>query len=129
MAQRALVTLFSRASDFDPSRDALGWAIELTAWEIRSERKRRARARTEPLPERFAELAGADDPEAAATDGELARAVRAALEELDEADRATIEAVLDEARPDGIAQATFRKRKERAMGRLRTMWRVLHGDG
>src|SRR4051812_36910792 len=44
-AQHALLKVFDRASSFEPERDALTWALALAAWECRTLRKRRMRAR------------------------------------------------------------------------------------
>ena len=61
---------------------------------------------------------------------ELAAAASDALAELRPSDAATVLAALSDdpaARPDSVAPATFRKRLERALGRLRTIWRSRHG--
>src|SRR5215813_612631 len=44
-AQEALLKVFARASEFDPERDALSWALGIAAFEIRSTRKRSLRRR------------------------------------------------------------------------------------
>jgi len=127
VAQRALVTLFGEAAGFDPARDALAWGLALTAWEVRTERKRRTRARLDPLPARDVTTAP-DDPSREVEERRRAAALHETLAELPALDRETIEAVLDERRPDDVAEAAFRKRKERALGRLRTIWRLVHGE-
>jgi RNA polymerase sigma-70 factor (ECF subfamily) len=58
----------------------------------------------------------------------LAEAALAAMGELSETDRETLVATfLDEVAP--ATGATFRKRRERALTRLRTMFRSLYGLG
>ena len=47
-AQQALVSLFSRASEYDPARDALAWALGIVAWEVRTRRRRAQRRRESP---------------------------------------------------------------------------------
>src|SRR5215468_488270 len=42
-AQHVLLRVFARASEFDPSRDALSWILGIAAWEVRTIRKKRAR--------------------------------------------------------------------------------------
>src|SRR5262245_36850471 len=39
-AQEALLRVFSRASEFDPGRDALAWVLGIAAWQIRTHRTR-----------------------------------------------------------------------------------------
>jgi DNA-directed RNA polymerase specialized sigma24 family protein len=36
-AQDALLRVFSRASEFDPGRDALSWILGVAAWQIRTD--------------------------------------------------------------------------------------------
>jgi RNA polymerase sigma-70 factor (ECF subfamily) len=43
VAQRALLSIMSRAHEFDPERDALSWAIGIAAWECRTSRRRTGR--------------------------------------------------------------------------------------
>src|SRR5439155_23995820 len=42
-AQEALVKIFFRAAEFDPSRNALAWALGIAAFEIKTLRRRRMR--------------------------------------------------------------------------------------
>lgn len=117
-AQQALETLYGRAADYDPSRDALSWALTIAAWECRTIRRKRSRSRNAPLHEDSLRDAGAD-PERANGERELAHAVEAAVGELRDEDRAVLEQVLDDARGD----AAFRKRKQRMIDRLRAILR------
>lgn len=131
-AQIALEKIFARASDYDPSRPALPWALAITAWECTTVRTQRRRARTEPLPETEldAELEGADQALARQADR---AALHEALAQLSPSDRATLEdAFFDSLGEDanrGPKDASFRKRKERALGRLRALWRGAFGNG
>ena len=50
VAQSALLKIFSRASEYDPERDAVAWILGVVAWEIRTFRKRCQRRRQRPLP-------------------------------------------------------------------------------
>ena len=120
--QDALVALFGQLARFDRERDALGWALAIVTWQCRTARRRR---------ERRAEIA--EMPELVVDDShELRDLVRAALAELEllaPRDRDVIAAAItddDELRRT-IAPATFRKRLERALARLRTSWRSRHG--
>jgi RNA polymerase sigma-70 factor (ECF subfamily) len=130
-AQDALVRLAGRVSEFDPARDAVAWVIGITIFECRTVRKRVARRREDAFEASVASGANhADDPESAAMAAELQQALRDVLEQLAPGDVAVIEAALrDERSVEGdVSAATFRKRLQRAMARLRTAWRSSHGD-
>src|SRR2546425_10904070 len=49
-AQAALLRVFSRASEYDPERDALAWALGIAAWECRTLRRKRERRRGGDVP-------------------------------------------------------------------------------
>ena len=123
-AQQALLRLFSRASEYDPSRDALAFALGIVAWEVRSARRRRQRRReTCAVPE----LAADGSPETAVIDGELCASLTEALAALRPSDVETVLALAGLAPRPAVAGATFRKRVERALDRLRGIWRKCHG--
>lgn len=125
-AQAALLKVFTRASDFDPSRDALPWVLALAAYECRTYRKARQRRREEaPLDEEVADAA--QGPDARLEGAQLARALREVLDDLKPEDAATLAAALGEEERPAVPPATFRKRVERAMTRLRAAWRTRHG--
>lgn len=124
-AADAVATLFERASDYDATRPALPWALTLTYWECRTHQKRRARRR-EQSDAALTHVADAREAADDALDAERAReALLDALERLPETDRETLRAALDDA--GAPRDAAFRKRKERAIGRLRRIWREIHG--
>ena len=128
-AQEAIVKLFARAASFDPARDGLAWALAIAAWECRTVRRRAGRRREAAL-DPACEPAAEGDLEATVAARELAAAAREALAELDPRDAATVLAALSDdpaGRPAAVAPATFRKRLERALGRLRSIWRGRHG--
>jgi RNA polymerase sigma factor (sigma-70 family) len=125
-AQRALIRLFEQSAKYDVSRDALAWALELAVWECRTARRRRGRERAvdiEPLALTVAD--GAASPLAVAERRELEAALGAALEKLPARDR---QVLADEmtATEAGVGAATWRKRRERALGRLRLLWSATH---
>lgn len=127
-AQLALEKIFARASDYDPSRAALPWALAIAAWECATVRTQRRRSRTEPLGDReaAAEIESADEALAGAADR---AALHEVLGQLSPSDRATLEEAFFETlgAAEGPKDATFRKRKERALGRLRALWRGAFG--
>lgn len=124
VAQDTLVKLFGRLHQFDRERDALTWALTFTTWECRTARRRiQRRAETGTAVE------APVDGKHAAEERELVHAALAALESLPARDREVIAASLtdDDEIKKSLAPATFRKRLERALGRLRTSWRSRHG--
>lgn len=123
-AQQAMTKIFERASDYDPKRPALPWALAIAAWECRTLQRKRFRRREAP------EDAGgepADDrSEEELIRRDLTQAALTAMGELPEADRETLLATfLDEA--TSVSGATLRKRRERASDRLRASFRRLYG--
>ena len=125
-AQQALVRLFERASGFERDRDVVSWALAICAWECRSIRTRRARRRENDLGDAPA-LAGATTPESELIARDLEHAAEAVLGTLADVDRETLRATFAEQRDDDVPDATFRKRRERAMIRLRDAWRRIYG--
>ena len=124
-AQEALLRIFRRASEFDPERDALAWTLGIAAWQVRTHRtktRRRREEAAEALPEQEDSAAS---PEEQAAAGQLTAALDRALAELPPGDAATLIAYARGERPD-LPGATFRKRVERALVRLRALWRFRH---
>lgn len=124
-AQQALVCLFARASEYDPGRDGLAFALGIAAWEVRSARRRTMRRRESLVDiDRACDTAS---PEAATIDADLRASLAAALGALAPADAEVLLASAGLApRPD-VPGPTFRKRAERALTRLRAIWRRCHG--
>jgi RNA polymerase sigma-70 factor (ECF subfamily) len=128
-AQNALQKVLERASDYDPKRPALPWALAIAAWECRTiQRKysRRKEVSDGPLSQ-LAQDADQDQVEQA----ELIECALATVQTLSSLDRAVLtETYWDQdqhQRRSPSAAATQRKRKERALERLRTAFRRLYG--
>jgi DNA-directed RNA polymerase specialized sigma24 family protein len=124
-AQQALVALFARADEYDPARDALGWALGIAAWEIRTHRRRVGRRR-EDVPAGEPACDG-PSPEHALLDAELRASLAEAVAALRPADAEAVLASAGLAPRPPLPAATFRKRVERAFCRLRDLWRKEHG--
>ena len=124
-AQDALVDIFRRLREYDPTRPPLGWALSLATWQCRTHarrtyRRREVDAETAPAPARDA----VDD----VVDRDLIAAALTTLATLPPDDIATLTAdILDGARADDVPAPTLRKRLERARLRLRSAWRARHG--
>jgi RNA polymerase sigma factor (sigma-70 family) len=128
-AQQALLNVFRRAAEYDPERDALPWVLGVAAYEIRTARRRRQRRKEEPpaTEEALAPAAPGSSPEDLALARDRDQALEGALRELSERDRETLLMFAHGDRPE-VAAATFRKRVERALARLRAVWRLRHGS-
>ncbi len=125
-AQETLLRVFSRASEFDPRRDALTWTLGIAAWQIRTIRTRARRRREDGDPASPEPADARPSPEAVAMAREANEALDRALGRLSSMDSATLLAFARGERPD-LPGATFRKRVERALARLRGRWRIDHG--
>jgi RNA polymerase sigma-70 factor (ECF subfamily) len=118
-----MTTWFGQIDQLDRERDAMAWAFTHVTWAARTARRKRERRNEvgDRAPEPSA-LPGYEDHD-------LVRAALAELEQLPARDREVIAAAIgdDEQLRARLAPATFRKRLERALGRLRTSWRSKHG--
>ena len=123
-AQESLVKLFGQLERFDRERDALTWALTHATWQCRTERRKHARR-----GETNESIEVAVDDRHRHEERELVHAALDTLASLPARDRDVIAAVLtdDDELRRALAPATFRKRLERALGRLRTSWRSRHG--
>lgn len=130
VAQKAIAKVFAQASDFDRERPALAWALSITGWECRTVLRQRHRRREDELShdEHDGAVSGERDPEEHAMLRGLTEAVRNSLGELSVLDQETLRAAFFEEMGVFAEGATFRKRKERALDRLRATWRRLYGD-
>lgn len=124
-AQLTLEKIFGRAADYDPARPALPWALTLATWECATLRRKRQRARTQGSAALEAAPSQAGTPEEQTLAKELEAALRATMDELSPADRETLDAAFFDETLQGAASPAFRKRKERAVSRLRNLWRRL----
>lgn len=129
VAQIALCKVFERASEYDPDRPALPWILGIATWEARTSGRRQQRSRELLVDTLPTSAAHARTPEGSLIDADLEAALTEALGTLRPVDREAIEVVLQRrARPD-LPSATFRKRVQRAIGRLRIAWGEHHDLG
>lgn len=123
-AQCALMKVFSRATEFRSDGDALSWILGITAYECKTSRQK-VRHRRESVGDDQSiqqQLDERVDAEGELLGQSMKATLRSLLGELSPRDQEAILASIEEmAKPD-IAPATFRKRLERAMGRLRDKW-------
>ena len=124
VAQEALLKVFARAAEFDADRDALTWALGIAAFEVRTARKNAARRREDLSQELPAAASVSAEQEIMSRNLEAA-----ALEVLGTLRPSDIETLrcMASGRTPSVSGATFRKRIERALRRLKLAWRAKHG--
>lgn len=128
MAQEVFLRICSRIADFDRRRDGLSWAFGIASYEIMTHRRRQQRRREAFEPSALREhVDPAASQEQAIIQRELAAALTAAVGALSEEDRVTLGLVPAPVEA-GVQPATARKRRQRALDRLRAIWRNLHGE-
>jgi RNA polymerase sigma-70 factor, ECF subfamily len=128
-AQEAMQKILERAHDYDRTRPAMPWALAIAGWECRTMARKRQR-RNEVAEHDAGQRAGepTDDrwPEDRLIERDLTDAAMTALGELSDRDRDTLIATFwDESA--AVSGATLRKRRERAIDRLRCTFRRLYG--
>ena len=125
-AQLAMIKILERASDYDRSRPALPWALAIAAWECRTLKRWRQRRHEAPVDDAEPIEAGGGEQEL--VDRDLLQAAYASMGELSPLDQETLLSTFWE-EGGSASGATFRKRRERALGRLRSTFRRLYGIG
>lgn len=124
-AQVAMMKILERAVEYDKRQPALAWAMGIAAWECRTvlqRQKRRKESFGEPLLSDSG--SGADDLERRV----LLRATAEAMGALSELDQETLLSTFWETEPTATG-STLRKRRQRALTRLRDSFRGLYGYG
>ena len=122
-AQAAMMKILERAGEYDKKRPALPWALGIAAWECRTLQKRRHRQNeTAEVPQLSDGGAIADDLEQKL----LVSAAMHAMGTLSESDQETLTATYWDTAA-AVGGATFRKRRERALSRLRDTFKRLYG--
>ncbi len=124
VAQQALLKVFERASEYDPNRNAMPWILGIAAWEVRSHRKRHFRRREEQMDEAL--QCASESPESWVVARDLREAVIAVIGELKPQDTETLAVAMGYQPRPNLPSATFRKRLQRAMTRLKAAWEARH---
>lgn len=130
VAQQALLKVFSRIMSYDPERDALPWILGIAYYECRTMKKQRLRQRQRQVGEEGAAHLAVDapSPENVAIEHELYETVKEVMGELRPQEIETLRIVAEDLERPAIAASTFRKRFQRALERLRFVWRQRHGQ-
>ena len=121
-AQEALLKLFVRANEFDPSRDAAAFAIGVAFHEVRTWRRKRWRRREDSRdPPEAIHSAGQEDAIASREADEL---IEWGLSHLSASDRETLTLYAHDERAVTTTAAAFRKRVQRALERFRAILKL-----
>jgi RNA polymerase sigma-70 factor (ECF subfamily) len=121
-AQEALLKLFKRADEFDPSRDAAAFCIGVAFHEIRTWRRKRWRRREDDIePEG---ISGSHEPEDALASRETDEMIERGLSRLSAEDRETLILYAHGERAASVAAPAFRKRVQRALERMRAILKL-----
>jgi len=128
-AQQAMEKVFAEVVRYDKTRRAVPWAIAIAVWECRTVRRRQHRTRTVPIDAAANASAPGRTPEEAIIVGDLLDGVGIAFDQLSSVDREVLRLTFEQDIEAHTATSgpTLRKRRERAIGRLRETWRRLYG--
>lgn len=126
-AQVVLLKLFEQAPNFDRRADALMWALSIAKWEIRTVRQRYARSKVDGLDHASETQDPEKDPESLLFEREIAQAVQAVVGMLSPSDRETLAVTMNDEGDTTVPHATLRKRRQRALARLKEAWRSVYG--
>lgn len=121
-AQQSLEKILTRSAEYDRTRPALPWALGIAAWECRTALRKRGRRRE--LAEELAPEAEQSEEDFA--ERQLIQRAAQAMGQLSAMDQeALVATFFDEAA--SASGATLRKRRERAVTRLRDAFKRLYG--
>lgn len=127
VAQEVFIKVSSRIADYDRSRDGLTWVYAIAAFEIRTNLRRLQRRReVPPLIEDGEPADPMPSPVDELIDHEILAALTDVLGQLTDADRALL-GIGEPGADELVAGATIRKRRQRALTKLRTVWGKLYG--
>lgn len=127
VAQEVFVKIAARIADYDRSRDGLTWVYAIAAFEVRTHLRRLQRRReVPPIAEDAEPVDPAPSPIDLMIDEEVSTILAGALGELSDADRALL-GVGERNADAGLSGAAIRKRRQRALDKLRTVWSKIYG--
>ena len=125
VVQRALLKVFERASQYDPSKPAVAWALAIAGWECRTALQAKRRRKEEPDEILLQQADARTLPEECSVHMDLLSSLQVAMADLSSSDQATLAAAFEQQSDEAASGASFRKRKQRAIERLRQTWRRL----
>lgn len=127
VAQRTLLSVFARISEFDGEREGVSWVFGVASYEVKTRRRQVQRRREIHADD---SLEGVPVSTASVEDlvirADLQAALAEALSDLSEADRDALLQHHDALPAPGVTPAAMRKRRQRALDRLRAIWSKRH---
>ena len=128
IAQEVFYRICSRAAEFDRDRDGLSWAFGIASYEILSHRRKQQRLHRTLQPFDFATV---PDPGCSQEEQtirvQLKSALATVLGEISVSEQALLG--LNGGGPlANVSALALRKRRQRALDRVRTVWRRLYGE-
>jgi RNA polymerase sigma factor (sigma-70 family) len=127
VAQRTLLKVFARISDLDTSRDGVSWVFGIASFEIKTLRRQFQRRRETSADDSVKRMEGpATSSEDLVIRADLRAALADVLTHLSAADREILLGAEDEIQAGGVTPAARRKRRQRALERLRALWSKRH---
>jgi RNA polymerase sigma-70 factor (ECF subfamily) len=126
VAQEVFLRICSRISEFDVTRDALSWAFGIATFEVMTQRRRIQRRRESFGTDVSHGIDEASSVEDQAIRAELRAVLVEALGHLSAEELGHLG--LDEVAAGAAATPAMRKRRQRALERLRIVWRRIYGD-
>jgi RNA polymerase sigma-70 factor (ECF subfamily) len=127
VAQEVFLRICTRIAEFDPTRDGVSWAFGIASYAVLTHRRKVQRRRETAEPEKVDALAtqGVSQEEVTIR-RDLHAALREVLGQLSEED--LVHLGPGTSAHAAVSGATLRKRRQRAMARLRLVWRKLYGE-
>jgi RNA polymerase sigma factor (sigma-70 family) len=127
--QQSLECVFEQIGAYDVTRPALPWVYAIASWEVKTIRRRTWRSDERKASVSDDDLTGEiQDPETAAMSKQFLAAVMELIDTLPAMDRQTLRETLERelaAESTSPSDAAFRKRKERALQKIRALLRNL----
>lgn len=127
-AQATLLKVFNRAYQYDKARDALPWVLTLAAFECKTIRQQWRRRKEDLAGETLTDIAGDDGGDQTCIERDLRARLDGIIAELKASDREVILAVLNDGERPFVRSATFRKRLQRALTRVKAVWSAQYAD-
>jgi DNA-directed RNA polymerase specialized sigma24 family protein len=127
VAQHTLLKMFSRISDFDTRRDGVSWVFGIATYEVKTLRRQVQRRRETNDTDSLKDVpVSANSAEDLVIRADLRAALAEVVSYLSETDRDSLLRADDAMPATGVTGAARRKRRQRALDRLRALWRKRH---
>lgn len=125
VTQQVLINIFSRSSEFIQGKDALSWVFGITAYECKTQKKKTSR-RKEDGDALISRIQATENFEDKLIINQLQDLLKDIIADLPSLDKETILLSIEDSLKPEVGSATYRKRLQRAMTRLKQAWRVKH---